>query len=109
MGRRVALALAICTFAAACGGGPAGGIHARLAHSPESGLRVVEVPPDGPAARAGLEPGDVIVEIDGEPVEGLTAAQIHQRLGGAVGSRVELRVDRDGRPMTFDVTRASYD
>lgn len=108
--RRVARAgLAVALLAAACGGGPGGGIHARLGHSPETGLRVVEVPADGPAARAGLERGDVIVAIDGEPVEGLTPAQIHRRLGGLVGSTVELRIDRAGRPMTLEVTRAAYD
>lgn len=104
------LPIVLAAMAAGCGGGGLeGGIHARLAHSPESGLRVVEAPPEGPAARAGLEAGDVVVAIDGEPVEGLTPAQIHARLGGRVGSTVELRVDRGGRPMTFEVTRAAYD
>ena len=93
-----------------CGApGHSGGIHAVLGHSPEGGLRVVEVPEDGPAARAGLEPNDVVLEIDGEPVDGMDPAAIHDRLGGRVGSIVELRVDRDGRPMTFEVTRAAYE
>lgn len=86
-----------------------GGIHARMGHSPERGLRVLEVPPDGPAARAGLAAGDVIVAIDGEQVDGMPPEAIAERLRGEVGSRVRLRLDRSGRLLTLQVERAPYD
>ncbi len=36
----------------------------------EGAVFVAEVDPDGPAARAGVRPGDVVLELDREPVEG---------------------------------------
>src|SRR3954468_15385685 len=61
---------ALCSLIVACAGPTwPGGIHAKLAASPR-GLRVVEVPVDSPAQRAGLQEGDAIVSIDGTLVEG---------------------------------------
>ncbi len=106
LGYTMALALAW-----ACGGASSeweGGIHARMGHSADHGLRVVDVPEDGPASRSGLAEGDRIVAIDGEPVEGLSASQIAARLRGPVGTTVELRVERGGRLLTLPVERAPY-
>jgi S1-C subfamily serine protease len=59
------------------------------------GLRVAEVVPGGPAARAGLRPGDVLVSAAGQPV---TTAQALQRLmfGEAIGKPLEITVLRNG-------------
>ncbi|MEU3017904.1 site-2 protease family protein [Nocardiopsis sp. NPDC007018] len=52
-----------------------------------------------PSHEAGLEPGDVIVSIDGEPVTGATVnRQIRQSLGST-----EFVVERDGERLTTDV------
>jgi serine protease Do len=63
------------------------------------GVVVVEVRPDSPAAREGLEPGDVIVEVDQEEVSSppeILARVLEARQQGK--SSVLLLVDRRGDP-----------
>jgi S1-C subfamily serine protease len=64
---------------------------------------VVQLLEGSPAAAAGVRPGDLIVELDGSPVEGVGDLQ---RLldGEAVGKRVGIRVGRDGRMVDLDLT-----
>jgi carboxyl-terminal processing protease len=71
-------------------------------------VRVVDVPPGGPAARAGLLPDDVIVAIEGAPVAGLSAAEVHARLRGEVGSEVHLTVLRGDAEIALTVPRTPY-
>jgi S1-C subfamily serine protease len=60
-----------------------------------SGLRVAEVVPDGPAARAGLRPGDLLITAGGQPVQ---KAQDLQRLmfADAIGKPLPITVMRNG-------------
>jgi S1-C subfamily serine protease len=66
-------------------------------------LEVVQLLEGSPAAAAGVKPGDLIVELDGSPVEGVGDLQ---RLldGEAVGRRVGLRVGRGGQVVDLDLT-----
>jgi S1-C subfamily serine protease len=61
----------------------------------DSGLRVVEVVPGGPASRAGLRAGDLLLTAGGQPV---TKAQDLQRLmfGEAIGRPLAITVMRNG-------------
>ncbi|HSP78254.1 MAG TPA: trypsin-like peptidase domain-containing protein, partial [Myxococcaceae bacterium] len=67
------------------------------------GALVSEVQPDTPAARAGLQQDDVILSLDGEPVE--TARGLTRNVGfRAPGEKVRLSLVRDGRQRQVQVT-----
>jgi carboxyl-terminal processing protease len=74
----------------------------------ESGLRVVDVPDEGPAHEAGLEEGDRIVSVNGDPVRTLNMVEIVERLRGPIGSTVRLEIVRDGEIEEIEVRRAAY-
>jgi S1-C subfamily serine protease len=70
--------------------------HARVQLGRRAGVEVVDVAPGGPAARAGIRPEDLIVELDGrqiERVDDVQAAMTEAVIGRIVGVRV-LRGDR---------------
>ncbi|HEY8531757.1 MAG TPA: RIP metalloprotease RseP [Limnochorda sp.] len=63
-------------------------------------VQVVGVDPNGPAARAGFQPGDAIVAIEGEPV--YRTFEVNRLITASQGEPVEVTVRRDGE--TFEVT-----
>jgi len=69
------------------------------------GALVAEVAPNSPAATAGLERGDVIVEAGGDrtPDPSALVTRVHQ---DKIGSKLPLLVLRQGRSMTVTVTLA---
>ena len=70
------------------------------------GARVLEVSPGGPAAEAGVVPGDVIVAVNGTEVKGDDATRQVMRLMRDVepDSKVKLRVLRNGKSRDIEVT-----
>lgn len=75
----------------------------------ESGwVKVVSPIDDTPAFRAGLQPGDFVTHLDGEPVQGLSLSEAVDRMRGTVGTDIKLTVRRMGVDQPFDVklTRA---
>jgi carboxyl-terminal processing protease len=71
------------------------------------GLRVVDVFPSSPAAHAGLERGDVIVEVGATSLANRSADFDSALIRGPAGTRVSLTVMRGGHRSTVDVTRAN--
>ncbi len=73
----------------------------------EGGLRVGTVFKGSPAERAGLESGDVIVEVDGEPILGESVDLVVSQIKGPEGTRVTLgvKVRGKGEPRDFELTR----
>ncbi|MDQ6608035.1 MAG: trypsin-like peptidase domain-containing protein [Actinomycetota bacterium] len=69
----------------------------------DGGVEVVEVVPEAPAARAGMRAEDLIVEIDGMPVE--RVEDVQRLMGaGAIGRLVEVRVLRGERWLDLEVS-----
>ncbi len=60
----------------------------------ESGLMVMSVREDGPAARAGIKTGDIISKVDSTDMKGINAYRATFLLRGPEGSRMELTVLR---------------
>lgn len=67
------------------------------------GALVAEVMPGSPAAKAGLKPGDIILEFEGEEI-GLSAELPPQVGRVKVGSTAELLIMRNGNRQEIDVT-----
>jgi serine protease Do len=71
--------------------------------STATGGVVTQVEPDSPGAKAGLQIGDVITEIDGQKVS--DAGELQVLVGQKQpGSKIMLKVLRDGKSMTVPVT-----
>ena len=73
-----------------------------LGTSRERGAVVAQVIPGTPAEAAGVQRGDVIVEMNGEPVVG--SSDLRNKVGLLrVGDAVRLTIERDGKPMTIEL------
>ena len=71
----------------------------------DTGAVIVELDPEGPAGEAGLEVGDIVVDIDGEEVTTMAdlAGRIQQR---SPDEDVEVTVIREGEELSVTVTLA---
>jgi len=74
-------------------------------------LTIISPIDDTPAYRAGLQPGDRIVKIDGEITRGITLLEAVKRLRGKPGTQVALTILREGEnelkdvPITRDIIK----
>jgi len=71
----------------------------------EGGYVTIVAPIDGsPAAEAGLMTGDVILQLDGKPVKGMSLNEAIELMRGPKGSPIELQIGRPGESKPFDIT-----
>ena len=69
-------------------------------------MKIISPMDGGPAARAGVNAGDVISAIDGQSASGLTVSQVSDKLRGAVGTTIKVTFLRDGEePREVTLTR----
>jgi len=71
----------------------------------ESKVQILEVRPDHPSALAGLEVGDILVEIDGRSI--LRSGDVQQAVLMTSGREIEVIVERAGEPVTTRLTPIS--
>jgi len=69
------------------------------------GLEVVQLLDGSPAAAGGVRAGDVIIELDGRPIEGVGDLQ-RLMVGEVVGRPIGVEVERDGSMLALRVTPA---
>ncbi|GAC1351873.1 MAG: hypothetical protein NVSMB1_09120 [Polyangiales bacterium] len=100
------LPLILTVAACGCGGAPKASIGIVAQQEPTTGRIIVMEVPDGLAgARAGLEVGDEVVAVDGNPVSEMTRGEFRQVVRGDVGTHVILTIRRDGILRKVDVER----
>ncbi|MBE9555907.1 MAG: S41 family peptidase [Proteobacteria bacterium] len=69
-------------------------------------VKVVSPIDDTPAFRAGVQAGDLITHLDGEPVLGLTLNDAVERMRGDIGTTIVLTIFREGtEPFDISITR----
>lgn len=70
-------------------------------------IKVVSPIDDTPASKAGIQPGDLIVKIDGQPTKGLSLMEAVDKMRGKAGSNINLTLVREGgKPFDVELTRA---
>ena len=70
-------------------------------------VKVVSPIDDTPASKAGIQPGDLIVKINGEPTKGLSMMEAVDKMRGKAGEKIQLTLVRDGgEPFDVQLTRA---
>lgn len=84
--------------------GQFGGIGAEIVPE-ERRIRVVRVLPKSPAERAGLEGGDLILQIGDESTVNMSASDAQQLLRGPVDTEVTVKIRRGDRALTITIKR----
>ena len=67
-------------------------------------ITVITPVADSPSERAGLQPGDKIIKINGEDAYEIKKEQVFEKLRGKKGTPVNITIKRIGTPNPFDVT-----
>jgi carboxyl-terminal processing protease len=61
---------------------------------------------DGPAAKAGVIDGDILISIDGTPLPNPAALEDVARVRGEIGTTVTIEIKRGAQTLSFTITRA---
>lgn len=67
-------------------------------------VKVIAPIDDTPAQKAGIEPGDLIIRLDDQPVKGMSLNDAVEKMRGPKGSDLTVTVVREGIDQPFEVT-----
>ena len=71
----------------------------------EQGFQIMEVEENGPAKEAGVQAGDLLVQVDGQDVARMDANQVKELVRGEEGSTVTLGLLRQEEALSLPVER----
>lgn len=71
----------------------------------EKDVVVSETYENSPAQKAGILPGDVLSEVSGKKTEGRSIGEVLNLVKGSPGSKVSIKLMRDGAPQNIEVQR----
>ena len=71
----------------------------------DQGFAVQKIEPDSPAQEGGIQPGDIIVAVDGQRVSEIGTETAQNMVGGKEGTQVTVTVSRDGQELDVTMTR----
>jgi carboxyl-terminal processing protease len=83
------------------------GIGAELSQNSSGTLQVIAPVSGTPAAKAGIQPGDLITTINGASTNGITVDQATNLIRGKAGTKVTLGILRGTHQLTLTITRAN--
>jgi carboxyl-terminal processing protease len=67
-------------------------------------LTIISPMPDSPSEKAGLQPGDQIIAVDGQDMTGIDGNLVIRKVLGPAGSSVVLTILRESAGLPFDVS-----
>ena len=76
---------------------------------PSGYIKVVEVYPESPAETAGVQPGDLIVEVDGTMVTAENYQELISGMAGEEGSSLDIVVRRDNKDSDMEIVRRTIE
>jgi carboxyl-terminal processing protease len=85
------------------------GLGVWLKKSELGGVEVGSVQSDSPAENVGVRSGDRLLAVNESSLEGLTLPAALAVIRGAIGSTVDLRLDRKGRELLYSVARSTME
>ena len=74
----------------------------------DGNIKIVSPIDDTPASKAGIQAGDLIVKINGQPTRGLSMTEAVDKMRGKIGQKITLTLVRNGgAPFDVTLTRAN--
>lgn len=68
-------------------------------------VKITDIIEGGPAHRMGMKPGDVILEVDGQDVDGLSMEEVAALIRGEAGTYVKLKIRRNDNVIVYNIRR----